>query len=875
MDWHLLPIEDAFHRLNSSQAGISPEEVRRRLEQHGRNQLREKRARPPWIMFLAQFGDFMILVLIAAAVIAGIIGDAGDMAPILAIVILNAIIGFVQEYRAERAIAALKRMAGFNAEVIRGGETQSVAVEEIVPGDVVLLKAGDVVPADLRLSEAYQLKMDEASLTGESFPVEKDTAVLGEASLALGERANMAYKGAVVSSGRGTGLAVATGMETELGKIASMIQAEGDIRTPLQRKLAAFGRRLALLIILVCGVIFAMGYLHGEAPLLMFMTAISLAVAVIPEALPAVVTIALALGAAKMVRQKALIRRLSAVETLGAVTHICTDKTGTLTRNRMTATELFVDGEMISAASVAPAGEVVHDSARFYLLAAAALCNDARMNGDNGLSGDPTETALFVLAMEHGFDPVRLAAEFPRLAELPFDTQRKCMTTIHKNPGGVAGYTKGGLETVLARSSAMLAGSAVVPLDAASFHRANEAMAASGQRVLAVAMGRWASLPADLSSEAVERDLIFIGLVGMEDPPREEAFDAVAQCRTAGIVPVMITGDHPATAAAIARRLAILEGEGEVMTGPRLEELPLEELEKRVEDIRVYARVAPEQKLKIVQALKDRGKYVAMTGDGVNDAPALKRADIGVAMGITGTDVAKEAAAMILLDDNFATIVKAVREGRRIYANILKFITYSISANFGTLVLITLAPFLGLPLPLLPIQILWLNLLCDSLPGLALAVEPVERGAMDRPPIDPASGVFAEGRGWFMVRYGLFIGILAIALQIYAMYVGHSWQTMVFTFLIFSRMAMALAVRSRHQSLLQLGIFSNRQLVAAIVIVAVLHICVVWIPAMQPIFVTQPLDAKEMGLVLALSVAVLLVSELEKTIMRADRKSML
>ncbi|GAB7026476.1 cation-translocating P-type ATPase [Geotalea toluenoxydans] len=871
MDWHLLSIEEAFAKFGSSKSGISLEEARKRLEQYGRNQLREKRARSPFVMFIAQFGDFMILVLIAAAVIAGIIGDAGDMAPIIAIVLLNAIIGFVQEYRAERAIAALKKMAGFTAEVIRGGEPQTMAVEEIVPGDVVLLRAGDVVPADLRITEAAQLKLDEASLTGESFPAEKNSSTLDEASLPLGERVNMAYKGTIVSAGRGVGLAVATAMETELGKIASMIQAEGDTRTPLQRKLAAFGRRLALLVLFICGVIFAMGYLRGESPLLMFMTAISLAVAVIPEALPAVVTISLALGAKKMVRQKALIRRLSAVETLGAVTHICTDKTGTLTRNRMTVTQLFADGRTIPAATSARDAGGAGNSSLFHLMAAAALCNDARTNGDTGLSGDPTETALYVLAAENGFDPVKLAAQFPRLAELPFDADRKCMTTIHEGSEGVVSYTKGGLEAILARSSSMLSGSTIVSLDSGAVHPANEAMAASGQRVLAVAMRRWASLPEDISSEAIEKDLTFLALVGMEDPPREEAFDAVAQCKTAGIIPVMITGDHPATAAAIARRLSILDGEGEVMTGPQLEALPLHELEKRVEDIRVYARVAPEQKLKIVQALKDRGKYVAMTGDGVNDAPALKRADIGVAMGITGTDVAKEAAAMILLDDNFATIVRAVREGRRIYANILKFIIYSISSNCGTLVLIALAPFVGLPLPLFPIQILWLNLLCDSFPGLALAVEPVEKDAMDRPPIDPASGVFAEGRGWFMARYGIFIGGLALGLQVYALKAGYSWQTMVFTFLILSRMAMALSARSRQLSLLQLGIFSNRQLIGAILLVVILHACVVWIPSMNPVFATEPLDLKEMGLVLALSVVVLLVSELEKAVLRRKR----
>jgi Ca2+-transporting ATPase len=589
-------------------------------------------------------------------------------------------------------------------------------------------------------------------------------------------------------------------------------------------------------------------------------------VAVIPEALPAVVTISLALGAAKMVKQKALVRRLSAVETLGAVTHICTDKTGTLTRNQMTVTDAFVGGEAGLAVAVVPPGDEA--STRYHLLAAAALCNDARLTNAGELSGDPTETALLAMVQSCGLDPSGLSARFPRLAELPFDSERKCMTTLHRTDDGIIAYTKGGVEAIIARSTTMLTGSAIVPLAVAEIQGQNERMAAQGQRVLAVAMRRWDAMPAEFSHEEVERNLTFIGLVGMEDPPRDEAFEAVAQCKAAGIVPVMITGDHPATAAVIAQRLSILEGGGRVVTGPELEAMPLEELERQVEELRVYARVAPEQKLKIVQALKDRGKYVAMTGDGVNDAPALKRADIGVAMGITGTDVAKEAAAMILLDDNFATIVKAVREGRRIYANILKFITYSISANCGTLVLIALAPFFGLPLPLVPIQILWLNLLCDSFPGLALAVEPVERDTMRRPPVNPASGVFAEGRGWFMARYGIIIGAMALGLQSYAMSSGLAWQTTVFTFLILSRMAVALSVRSRHLSLLQVGLFSNRHLIVAILAVILLHCCILWIPALNPIFKTHPLDLQEMGLVSALSLIVLLVSEGEKAMKR-------
>lgn len=877
MEWHQLSIEDVFAEFRSSRQGLSDGEAEQRLTVYGPNELSEKRARTPLIMFLSQFGDFMILVLLGAAFLAGSTGDPRDMLLIIAIVILNAVIGFIQEFRAERAIIALKRMAGQVADVLRAGQLKSVVAREIVPGDLVLLKTGDVVPADLRLVDAVQLKLEESSLTGESFPVEKDGRLLSDPRLPLGERKNMAYKGTIVSAGRGMGIVVAIGMATELGKIAAMIQAEGEAKTPLQRRLAAFGRRLAVVVLIVCAMVFIIGYLRGESPLLMFMTAISLAVAVIPEALPAVVTISLALGAGKMVKQNALIRRLPAVETLGAITYICTDKTGTLTQNRMTVTELFLDGAAISpnfAANGAEGGAVDAESTLSHLLIAAALCNDARRgNGDN-MTGDPTDVALYALALGYGLDPLRLAAQFPRIAELPFDSDRKCMTSFHHGPDGIVSFTKGAVEALVDRAGGIMSAAGVEQLDKVGFIRQTELMAASGMRVLAVAMKKWDKMPGIVSSDEVERELTMLGLAGMADPPREEALSAVSLCRTAGIVPVMITGDHPVTALAIARKLEMLEEDGERMiTGRELDGLSLEEFERRVEHIRVYARVAPEQKLKIVQALKDKGHFVAMTGDGVNDAPALKRADIGIAMGMTGTDVAKEAAAMILLDDNFATIVNAVREGRRIYANILKFITYSITSNMGTLVLVVLAPFFGMPLPLLPVQILWMNLLCDSLPGLALAAEPAERDAMCRPPVNPAAGVFAEGRWWFMARYGLMIGALALSLQTYASERGLPWQTMVFSFLVISRMAMALSVRSARLSLLQVGLFGNIPLVGAILVTCALQSCVVWIPALNPLFSTYPLSFTEFSIILALSSVLLLASEAEKLILSRRRNS--
>lgn len=871
-EWHRVSIEEALTRLETSLTGLDNDEVRRRLAAYGPNELEEKAQRTPLVMFLGQFTDFMIIVLIGAAVVAGIIGEPGDAAPIITIVVLNAVIGFAQEYRAERAMAALREMSGNYAVVLRSGEHVSVPAREIVPGDLVLLETGNVVPADVRLAEAVHLKTVEAALTGESLPVEKLSEQLFDSDLPLGDRRNMAYKGTVVAYGRGIGIAVATGMGTELGRIATMLQQEAETKTPLQRRLADFGKRLALAVLAICAVVFTLGLLRGEPLLLMLLTSISLAVAAIPEALPAVVTITLALGARKMVRQNALIRRLPAVETLGSVTYVCSDKTGTLTLNRMTVENIWPgDLEQCNGGTDVSSSGV---SATALFTTALVLCNDAREDSEGGLVGDPTETALLVYGRACGVIRTEIEALHPRVAELPFDSERKCMTTFHRDGDSVLAFTKGAVEVLTARSVAMLTNNGEVPLDRQEIERVTGEMAARGLRVLALAMRRWSYLPDRLESDEVESNLIFLGLAGMMDPPREEAAEAVAQCRNAGITPVMITGDHPLTARIIARRLAILEDDGDaVLTGRDLAELSPEEFEARVEQIRVYARVAPEQKLTIVKALQNRGHYVAMTGDGVNDAPALKRADIGIAMGITGTDVSKEAAAMVLLDDNFATIVRAVREGRRIYANILKFITYSITSNIGTLVAITLAPFFGLPLPLLPIQILWLNLLCDSLPGLALAGEPAERDVMSRPPVDPKEGVFAGGRGYYAAGYGLVIGSAALAFQAAALRLGLPWQTMVFTFLVLNRMAVVLAVRSDRTSLLRIGIMSNRPLVGAIVITFCLQLAVVFAPALNPLFHTEPLSAPALAATVVLAMGMVLLTEIQKGVLRWRRGS--
>jgi Ca2+-transporting ATPase len=852
--WHLLSAADALAQLGiEAAAGLSPAEAARRRAVDGPNEIQEQRRRSPWRMLLDQFTDFMILVLIGAAVISGVIGDPADAIVIVAIVVMNGAIGFVQEYRAERAIAALKLMAAQQAVVRREGQVLTIPAAELVAGDIVLLEAGNVVPADLRLLEVAQLKIDEAALTGESVTAEKSGAALADAHLPLGDRVNMAYKGTVVTYGRGAGVVVATGMRTELGKIATLLGETEDRLTPLQRRLMQFGQRLALAAIGVCVIVFVVGRLRGEAVMLMFLTAVSLAVAAIPEALPAVVTVSLALGARRMVRQHALIRRLPAVETLGSVTFICSDKTGTLTQNRMRVEQVW------------PAD--VRDGAapERLLHTALALCNDAVAADRTEIRGDPTEVALYVAAQAAGYDKQRLEDEMPRLAEIPFDSDRKRMTTLHRSGEGVAAFTKGAPEALVP----LCADAARGAFDAAQVLARADQMAAEGLRVLAFAYRRWPSVPADPTAGAVERDLAFLGLVGLVDPPRDEARDAVDLCRSAGITPVMITGDHPATARAIAGRLGIIADDGEVLTGEQLEALSLEAFEAHVEHVRVYARVAPEHKIKIVSALQDKGELVAMTGDGVNDAPALKRADIGVAMGITGTDVAREAAHMILLDDNFATIVAAVREGRRIFDNTRKFIRYAVTCNSGEIWTIFLAPFLGLPIPLLPIHILWINLVTDGLPGVALAVEPHERGIMRRPPRPPQESIFAHGMWQHIIWVGLLMAGVSLLCQAWAYHTGSAhWQTMVFTVLALSQMGHVLAIRSETESLFRQGVFSNRPLLGAVLLTTGLQLLTIYVPAFHPFFKTDTLSFAEVSACLALSAVVFVAVEIEKALVR-------
>jgi P-type Ca2+ transporter type 2C len=868
-EWHLFSSEQIFRELGSSPQGLSTEEADRRLAEYGTNELREQAKRTKLAMFFEQFKDFMILVLMAAAVVAGFTGELSDTISIAVIVILNAAIGFIQEYRAEKAMAALKKMAAPEATVLRDGKPATVQARSLAPGDVVLLDAGKIAPADLRLIEAVSLKVEEAALTGESAPADKHTDALQEKNLPIGDRNNMAYKGTFVTYGRATGVVVATGMNTEIGNIARMLQEEDEVKTPLQKRLAQFGRRLALAILAICVIFFLAGLMRGEPLMLMLLTAISLAVAAIPEALPAVVTISLALGARKMVKQNALIRKLPAVETLGSVTYICTDKTGTLTENRMAVREIYADGRILQddALKEASFGAENHD----FLLSAMALSNDASKEKDGNVIGDPTETALFSFAREHGFEKEDLERKFPRVQEIPFDSERKSMTTVHEwSDGGYVSFTKGALEVLTERSGSVRGSGGIAPFDKHEVLKAGERMAGEGLRTLGIGMRRWEKLPDEVTPENVETNLTLLGVVGLMDPPRKEAGEAVDLCKSAGIRPVMITGDHRATAVSIAKRLKIAgDDESTVITGAELEQMDLEDFEKRVESIRVYSRVAPEQKLKIIKGLQDKGQYVAMTGDGVNDAPALRRANIGVAMGITGTDVSKEAAHMILLDDNFATIVKAVKEGRRIFDNIRKFIKYTMTSNSGELWTLFIAPFLGLPIPLLPIHILWINIVTDGLPGLALAAEPVEKDVMEKPPRPPRESIFAHGLGIHIVWVGMLMGAVSIGSQAWAISLGiEHWRTMVFTVLCLSQIGHVLAIRSERESLFRQGVFSNKPLLGACALTFALQMATVYVPFLNPVFHTAPLTFRELLITLAFSSVVFVTVEIEKHMKR-------
>lgn len=849
MNWHMLSIAKVYELLGTGSKGLSSETAQEKLLLNGPNELQEGKKKNVLNILLAQFKEVMILILLAAAVISGIIGELTDTIVIFLIVILNAIIGFIQEYRAEKAMLALKQMAVSEAKVLRDGIIHWITSTEVVPGDIVLLDAGNAVPADIRLTESFNLTMDEAALTGESSTEGKITAAMEIDHLPLGDKKNMAFKGTYVTNGHGRGVVVGTGMETELGRIAIMLQ-EDKAATPLQQRMAAFGKKLSVLVLFLCVVFFVAGWLRGEDVLKMLLTSISLAVAAIPEALPAVITISLALAAKRMIRYNCLIRKLPAVETLGSVTYICTDKTGTLTKNKMHVEQIFVNGHLIKREDISLIKQKKDVS---LLLHAFALNNDVIIDGEV-LKGDSTEIALMEVAREQNI----LTGSWPRVSEITFDAERKLMTTFHSYQNKIISFTKGAPDILIQRCN---------NIDKQTVQLQIEDMASKGLRVLGFAYRAWNTLPKSADVNSNESDLQFLGLAAMIDPPREEVFAAVAQCKRAGIVPVMITGDHPLTAKAIADRTGIVSSENDlIITGQELAALSYQSFLSKVEYIKVYARVSPEQKLQIVKSLQEKGQFIAMTGDGVNDAPSLKRADIGIAMGITGTDVSKEAAQMILLDDNFSTIVKAIREGRRVYDNILKFIKYLMTTNSGELWTLLLGPLIGLPIALLPIHILWMNLVTDGLPAIALSFEKEEKNIMKRPPRPPQENVFAKGMGMDILWVGLLIAGIALSTQAFAIKNGLHWQTIVFNVLCLSQMAHVMAIRSSTQSLFSIGLLSNKPLLGSVLLTLILQLAITYTPIFHSIFKTQSLSPIEFLGVGAVSSLVFFAVEIEKAI---------
>jgi len=896
--WFGKSIEETCTLLGTNlETGLNTKQVEENRKKYGANELEQKKKKSLFIKFLEQFKDFMIIVLIVAALVSGAVGIAEgegitDTIIILIVVVVNAIIGVAQENKAEKSLEALQKLSSHAAKVLRNGKLEVIPSRDLVPGDIVVLETGDYVPADLRLIEAINLKSQEASLTGESVPVEKNTDTIEETEMGIGDRTNMLFSSSLITYGRGKAIVVETGMNTEVGKIAGILSQTIESETPLQNKLNKLGKTLGIVALVICAVIFVIGLLYGKNAIDMFMTAVSLAVAAIPEGLAAVSTIVLAIGVQRMVKKNAIVKKLPAVETLGSATVICSDKTGTLTQNKMTVQKIFVDNEIMDIETLAKADtDITKISELEKLVHISMLCNDTKVSSDNTLTGDPTETALVDMGFKLAFEP-SIYEQYPRVEELPFDSDRKLMTTVHKINEKYLVYTKGGVDELLKRCNSYIL-DGIIKDDLEEYKkvidRKNDQMAKEALRVLAMGYKELDHKPTKEEMENIENELIYVGMVGMIDPPREEAKRAVEKCKKAGIKTVMITGDHKTTAIAIAKKLGVLEDEKEAITGSELEKMSQEELEKNVRNYSVYARVSPEHKVRIVKAWQKNGEIVAMTGDGVNDAPALKTADIGCAMGMVGTDVAKEAADVILTDDNFATVVSAVEEGRRIYDNILKSIQFLLSSNVGEIVVLFIAilitPWLGktfgidinLIEVLLPIHILWINLVTDSLPALALAFDPAEKDIMERKPLNNKKGIFTKGMSWRVIYQGVMIGLLTLAAfiiglatpeenlptmieyenQIVAIeeinninevlanggkYVSTEevkveiGQAMAFTVLALSELVHVFSVRNNKKSIFKTGITSNKKLLLAIGASAALMIIILCVPALRHIF---------------------------------------
>lgn len=872
----------------SGDRGLSTDRVSELLDIYGSNELIKAKTKSPLQLFADQFKDFMIGLLIAAAVISGIIGEPADTIAIVVILILNAVIGFVQEYRAEKAIEELQKLSAPQATVLREGRSETISSTGLVPGDIVIIETGNIVPADLRLIQISGLEINESILTGESLPVNKTDEQLTGTHLLAGDQLNMAFSGTQVTKGSGTGIAVSTGMRTEIGKIAGLVHGESS-KTPLQKRLSRFGQSLVLVVLGITTIIFVVGIIRGVDPTFMLLTSISIAVAAVPEALPAVVTISLALGARAMVKRRALIRKLPAVETLGSVTYICSDKTGTLTQNKMKVDQIFFNGHIINVTGKGyqPEGEFLNENndplnidqvtnARLFL-ESAVLNNNSKIQFGDGkeeqIFGDPTELALIAMSAKAKIFKEKTEKIYPRAGEIPFDSERKMMTTLHRSKDGkYFSITKGAIEVLSLNLDNMLVSDSVQSLDQKSREEIDTAvnnMAEKGLRTLAIAYKTYDDIP-KINAEEMEKGLTLLGIVGIIDPPRAEAIEAVAESKKAGIKTVMITGDHPATAKTIASRLGIYEEGSLVVTGRQLIEMPLEELEAHVENVTVYARVLPEHKVKIVQALKDRGQIVAMTGDGVNDAPALKNADIGIAMGVTGTDVSKEASHMVLLDDNYATIVNAVMEGRRIFDGINKMLKYILSTNSGEIFLIFFAPLLGLPFPLFPIHILWLNMVTDGLPSLAFAMAPAEENIMDRPPRDTKKGFVDAAMVRYVLRVGLMLAGFGLLLQAGALKSASAdkWQTMLFTFMCFAELGAAFALTSEQTSFFKIAPRAIRPMYFAVIGTLILQLTIVYTPFLNPIFKTTPLTALELVFTFILSTVIFFAVEVDKLVKR-------